>query len=98
MKATSSRAASRCIKGLPPRTRLFVCVTLLRSAAELAFCCLVFFISMASVSQAAIVRTQIQITGIVQGVGFRPFVFNLAQRLGLRGYVLNSSSGLFIEV
>jgi len=36
--------------------------------------------------------------GIVQGVGFRPFVYNLAQRLNLTGYVLNDSSGLIAEV
>jgi len=34
----------------------------------------------------------------VQGVGFRPFVFNLALDLGLKGYVLNSSAGVTIEV
>ena len=32
---------------------------------------------------------EIKITGIVQGVGFRPFLFNLARSLGLNGYVLN---------
>ncbi|MFO8020417.1 MAG: carbamoyltransferase HypF [Promethearchaeia archaeon] len=32
---------------------------------------------------------EINITGIVQGVGFRPFLFNLARDLGLKGYVLN---------
>ena len=36
--------------------------------------------------------------GIVQGVGFRPFVYNLAHRLGLAGYVLNSSAGVTIEI
>ena len=36
--------------------------------------------------------------GIVQGVGFRPFVYNLAQRLNLAGYVLNDSSGLIAEL
>ncbi|MDW7991580.1 MAG: acylphosphatase, partial [Anaerolineae bacterium] len=40
---------------------------------------------------------RIHITGIVQGVGFRPFVYNLATRLGLWGWVLNSSSGVEIE-
>ena len=40
----------------------------------------------------------IEINGIVQGVGFRPFVFNLARKLGLSGYVLNSSNGVSIEV
>ena len=43
-------------------------------------------------------RRQIHIRGIVQGVGFRPFVYNLAQRHQLAGYVLNSSAGVLIEV
>ncbi len=40
----------------------------------------------------------ITITGVVQGVGFRPFVYNLADRMGLRGWVLNHSGGVDIEV
>ncbi len=32
---------------------------------------------------------EIDITGIVQGVGFRPFLFNLARNLDLKGYILN---------
>ena len=43
-------------------------------------------------------RREIRVRGIVQGVGFRPFVYNLAQRLGLSGWVLNSSAGVLIEV
>jgi hydrogenase maturation protein HypF len=43
-------------------------------------------------------RKHIQVRGIVQGVGFRPFVYNLAQSLGLIGYVFNSSSGVTIEI
>lgn len=43
-------------------------------------------------------RKRIQVRGIVQGVGFRPFVFNLAQKIGLTGYVLNSSAGVTIEI
>jgi hydrogenase maturation protein HypF len=39
----------------------------------------------------------IHIRGVVQGVGFRPFVYNLAAELGLAGWVLNSSSGVEIE-
>ncbi|MDP2183617.1 MAG: carbamoyltransferase HypF [Actinomycetota bacterium] len=38
------------------------------------------------------------ITGIVQGVGFRPFVYNLAVGLDLAGWVLNSSEGVFCVV
>ncbi len=40
----------------------------------------------------------IHITGIVQGVGFRPFVYNLAQRHHLTGWVRNTSAGVDIEV
>jgi hydrogenase maturation protein HypF len=43
-------------------------------------------------------RTHIQVRGIVQGVGFRPFVYKLARSLGLAGYVFNSSSGVTIEI
>jgi len=43
-------------------------------------------------------RIQVRLRGIVQGVGFRPFVYNVAQRLNLAGYVLNDSSGLIAEV
>lgn len=35
---------------------------------------------------------------MVQGVGFRPFVYNLARRYALSGWVLNSSGGVVIEV
>src|SRR5512142_2341433 len=40
----------------------------------------------------------IHITGIVQGVGFRPFVYGLALRYGLPGWVCNTSAGVEIEV
>ena len=43
-------------------------------------------------------RVQILVRGIVQGVGFRPFVFSQAMRLALRGHVLNNTSGVFIDV
>lgn len=39
---------------------------------------------------------QLNITGIVQGVGFRPFVYNLAVSLGIAGYVTNTSTGVEI--
>lgn len=38
------------------------------------------------------------VRGIVQGVGFRPFVHHLATRLGLRGFVRNRAGSVFIEV
>lgn len=41
---------------------------------------------------------RVHITGIVQGVGFRPFVYNLATRLDLKGWVRNTSAGVDIEV
>ncbi len=41
---------------------------------------------------------RIHITGIVQGVGFRPFVYGLARRLALTGWVRNTSAGVDIEV
>ena len=43
-------------------------------------------------------RRAIAVTGIVQGVGFRPFVHDLANRLGLPGFVRNESGGVLIEV
>ncbi|EGO64050.1 carbamoyltransferase HypF [Acetonema longum] len=42
-------------------------------------------------------RIGIHIAGIVQGVGFRPFVYNLARRHHLRGWVLNDGAGVRIE-
>ena len=44
------------------------------------------------------IGTRIHITGIVQGVGFRPFVFNQAIQKGLTGWVCNTSAGVDIEV
>ncbi|GFN23888.1 hypothetical protein TAMC210_22050 [Thermanaeromonas sp. C210] len=41
---------------------------------------------------------QVKIRGIVQGVGFRPYVFNLARRYSLKGWVLNSTSGVTLEI
>ena len=43
-------------------------------------------------------RQRLHITGVVQGVGFRPFVYGLAQAHGLAGFVGNDSAGVFIEV
>ncbi|CAJ1762142.1 Carbamoyltransferase HypF [Aeromonas salmonicida] len=41
-------------------------------------------------------RREFHIDGIVQGVGFRPFVYGLALRHGLTGYVLNDANGVTI--
>ncbi len=46
----------------------------------------------------AVKRLKITIQGAVQGVGFRPFVYRLADELQLTGWVINSGSGVFIEV
>ena len=46
----------------------------------------------------SIVNKRLHITGIVQGVGFRPTVFNLARRFQLTGWVLNNAQGVEIEM
>ena len=44
------------------------------------------------------IRTAVRVEGIVQGVGFRPFVHALAARLSLGGLVGNDADGVFAEV
>ncbi|MBU2516499.1 MAG: carbamoyltransferase HypF [Proteobacteria bacterium] len=43
-------------------------------------------------------RGQAQVKGVVQGVGFRPFVYNLARGLGLTGWVGNTAAGVELAV
>lgn len=43
-------------------------------------------------------RRRIEVGGIVQGVGFRPFVWRLATRYGLGGFIRNTASGVLVEV
>ncbi|MFH1754137.1 MAG: acylphosphatase, partial [Candidatus Latescibacterota bacterium] len=43
------------------------------------------------------VRLRVHLCGVVQGVGFRPFVHRIAERSGLCGFVRNNSSGVEIE-
>ena len=43
-------------------------------------------------------RYRVQISGVVQGVGFRPFIFRLATERGLAGWVSNGAAGVEIEV
>jgi hydrogenase maturation protein HypF len=44
------------------------------------------------------VRRRIRVAGVVQGVGFRPFVHRLATDLSLAGHVGNDGQGVFVEV
>jgi hydrogenase maturation protein HypF len=44
------------------------------------------------------VARKVKINGIVQGVGFRPFVYQLANRYNLKGEVANTSSGVAIHI
>ena len=44
------------------------------------------------------VRQRFTVTGVVQGVGFRPFVHRIASELGLAGFVGNDSAAVFLEV
>ena len=43
-------------------------------------------------------RARVRVTGTVQGVGFRPYVYRLAGELSLGGFVLNDAHGVLIEV
>jgi len=42
-------------------------------------------------------RAEIKITGIVQGIGFRPFIYGLAEAHSIRGWVLNDEKGVLID-
>jgi hydrogenase maturation protein HypF len=46
----------------------------------------------------SMIHAKIKVSGLVQGVGFRPFVFRLAHELGLAGWVRNDSEGVEIAV
>jgi hydrogenase maturation protein HypF len=43
-------------------------------------------------------RRRLRVAGVVQGVGFRPFVYSLARRHRLAGFVLNDGGGVVVEV
>ena len=42
-------------------------------------------------------RVRARVEGVVQGVGYRPFVYRLAGELGVDGWVLNDSRGVLVE-
>ena len=44
------------------------------------------------------IAKKIVVKGIVQGVGFRPFIYKNATKNNLKGFVNNTSKGVFIEV
>lgn len=44
------------------------------------------------------VRRRLRVTGVVQGIGFRPYVYQHAQRHRLAGFVRNSPTGVIIEI
>ena len=46
---------------------------------------------------AGLERRRFRVRGVVQGVGFRPFVYGLAGRHGLGGFVLNDGDGVTVE-
>ena len=43
-------------------------------------------------------RAQVTVKGVVQGVGFRPYVYTLARGLGLKGFVANTADGVLIDL
>jgi hydrogenase maturation protein HypF len=43
-------------------------------------------------------RLRVRVRGTVQGVGFRPYVYGLAQRFELGGFVSNDAEGVLIEI
>ena len=53
---------------------------------------------MAETLRTSVVRKVIEVAGIVQGVGFRPFVYRLANECGLTGCIANTPAGVSIEV
>jgi hydrogenase maturation protein HypF len=55
-------------------------------------------IKLATTAPIRIERLRVVLRGAVQGVGFRPAVYRLAQKLRLAGWVRNSGAGLEIEV
>lgn len=53
--------------------------------------------NVAAVLAPRLVRRHVEVRGVVQGVGFRPFVYRMALELGLTGFVRNDPAGVIIE-
>ena len=53
---------------------------------------------MTPASPTGVLRKAIDVTGIVQGVGFRPFIYRLANECNLAGFIANTTAGVSIEV
>jgi len=70
----------------------------MESAAARAEIELSFIVSQAEAIGTEPARARIIARGIVQGVGFRPFIYRLANEHELKGWVLNSTEGAVIEV
>jgi hydrogenase maturation protein HypF len=51
-----------------------------------------------AMSNSSLTRSRVRVRGLVQGVGYRPFIHNLAGSFGLTGWVLNDSDGVLMEV
>jgi hydrogenase maturation protein HypF len=51
-----------------------------------------------SAESSSNIRVKVDVKGVVQGVGFRPFVYQLATRFALNGFVQNSGTGVRIEL
>ena len=70
----------------------------MKSAVERAEIELPVIVCQAETVDATPARARIIVRGIVQGVGFRPFIYRLANDHELKGWVLNSTEGVVIEV
>src|ERR1700730_13700057 len=53
---------------------------------------------MTEIVRTRVARKAIDVAGIVQGVGFRPYVYRLANECGLTGLIANTPAGVSIEV
>ncbi|HXZ94375.1 MAG TPA: acylphosphatase, partial [Dehalococcoidia bacterium] len=53
---------------------------------------------MSKAAKQSLKSASVSVRGIVQGVGFRPFVYQLATKHSLRGWVCNTSEDVRIEV